>query len=264
MKNQYHLISFVLFLICVGARFVSELSGSSIVFTCLIYASLVLGIVFLALDSFKQGGFASVFVFKNRFHLNIFAIIASVGFFVDFVAGAVNMYSTLFDSTYIAIPPFIALCMATVMALLSSFYFVLVSSSFAGSKYDFRKLKVLHFAPLLWGISRVFAILDEAPSILQDDVTILKYTVLIFVTCAFFFFAFEVESEDGARKATVFFFRAFYYTGIAYFINMLILLLGRNTSLNVYDCIFALTTLFISGFVYFCEKNIINHTKLGV
>lgn len=264
MKNQYNLISFLLFLFCVGASVIENFVGSSTVLSIIYYIALVLGIMFLALDSFKQKNFAPVFIFKNRFHLNVFAIVVSVGLFVDFVCGVVKAYQTLFDSSYISIPPFVALCISVFMALLSSFYYVLVSSSFGGSNYDFRKMRVLHFAPLLWAISKAFSVLDEVPSILQDDASILKYVVLLLLCCAFFFFAFEVDSTDGARKGTVFSFRAMYYTGIIYSINDLILLLGGAEGQSVFDHLFALTALTICGFMYFCEKNIVYHTRLEV
>ncbi len=264
MKNQYHLISFLLFLLCVGVRLASVIAGASTALMIIFYIALAVGIVFLALDSFGKKKYASAFIFKNRFHLNVFSALCCAGFFVDFVSGAVNVYQTLAGSLYIARAPFVSMCVSTVMALLSSFYFVLVSSSFANSNYDFRKLRALHFAPLLWGLFRLFAILDEVPNLLQSDAPVLKHIVLIFITCAFFFFAFEVDSTDGTKNSTVFVLRAQYYVGTIYFVNQLMLLLGGENGLSVFDCTFAVTVLLVSGFMYFCEKNIIYHTRLEV
>lgn len=264
MKIQASFVSLLLFLFGVGVRFALLLSSGGVVLTILYYVALVLGIVFLAYDSYRVKAYANVYNFDNRFHLNVFSFGAGVGFFVDFVVSMIGIYHSIDDKSYHILTAFIPLCAGCVFALLSSFYYIVVGSSFGGSNYDFRKFRAFHIVPLLWVGAKLFGILDQAVSLLQDDIIVLKYVVLIFGVCLFFFLVNEVDNTDGASGNTVFLMRAFYYTGIMYFINELMLLLSRSIYFSFDDGMLGVTVLLISGFMYFCEKNIIAHSSLEV
>lgn len=264
MKNQASLISLLLFLAGVGVRFAMLLFGGGVVLTVLYYIALVLGIVLLGIDTYRVKSYSNVYVFENNFHINIFSFCASVGFFADFVVGVLGVYHSIDDKSYHALTSFIPLCAGCVFALLSSFYYIVVGSSFGGSNYDFRKLRAFHLVPLLWAGSKLFGVLDQAVSLLQDDIAVLKYIVLIIGVVMFYKLVNEVDNTDGANRHTVLLMRSFYYTGIMYFINQLMLLLSRSIYFSFEDGVLGITVLFISGFVYFCEKNIIAHTRLEV
>lgn len=264
MKIQASLISLLLFLVGVGMRFALLLVGGGAVLTVLYYLALVLGIAFLAYDSYRVKAYSNVFVFDNRFHLDIFAYGAGVGFFIDFVSSMLSIYHSIDDKSYHILTSFVPLCVSCAFALLSSFYYIVVGSSFGGSNYDFRKLRVFHIAPLFWAGAKLFGILDQAVGLLQDDIALLKYITLIFGVCLFFFLVNEVDNTDDANVHTVFLMRSFYYTGIMYFINQLMLLLSGSIYFTIEDGMLGVSVLLISGFMYFCEKNIIAHTSLEV
>lgn len=264
MKNQYHLIALLLFFATIGARLAQLLSGSNIAMTIVFYIVMALGLIDIAIESFMRKQYADAYEFKNRFHLDLFSFVASIGFFVDFVYGAVSIYFSVDDKSYHNMAYFIPLCVACAVALLSSFYFIMVSASFNASNYDFRQLKGFGFAPLIWAISKALSALTQAVSFSQDSNIVLKYVVLAF--CAFCFYAmlFETENDAGAKPLSVFCIRATYFSGVVYAIDQFMLMFASGDDYVVENGIFAITVLFICAFLFFFEKNILSHTEVGV
>lgn len=263
MKRYASVISLLLFLSSLTVRLVSIFAGSSTVLSVVFYVLLVFGLAMLAIDSILQKKYAPAFVTENKFHLNIFAFIASAGFFVDFISDSLSIFYRVDSGDYRILVTFIPLCFACVFALLSSFYFVIIGLSFGGN-YDFRSLRFFHIVPLVWSASKLFGMLSFVSTFNQEDASELKYIVLIFSATTFFAFGYEVGSNSGARQFTVFSIRALYFTGTLYFINELMLLLNGSKSFSIEDGMLSLTIMLLSGFMFFCEKNIIHHSKLEV
>lgn len=264
MKSKFHLLSLLLFLACVGTRFVAMLAGDNLPLTIAYYVTLCCGLIILAIDSFGDYDYANVFVFENNFHLGTFAYLTSVGFFVAFFGSLVDIYNSVMNETFKELTSFVPLCASCLFAMLSSVYFVMIAKSYGKSGYDFRQLRLFNIVPLAWSASNIFGVLNQAISVFQDITSVLKYVVFAFSAITFYRIAIEVDNTDGAKHTTVFSMRGFYFSGILYFINELMLLLSKNNSFSISDGLLSVAILAICGYMYFCEKNIISHTKIEV
>lgn len=257
----YSLFAVISFFAAVCLRLSMLLFDLSLFANYFYYLIVFSGIVFIGIECFKRKQYASAFVFENVFHLSFFSYVASLGFFADFIHQCVKIFFSIENESNKNFTYFIPVCFICLTALLSSFYFVNVGMSFSDKNYDFREFKLFHMIPVVWALFHIIVNLSEAVRFSRDIDDIIKYLVLIFSVCFFYCFASEIDNKNGAKRKTVFFTESFSFCSILFFINRLMLLLGKTVPLNDSDGVFALSCFLINGFVFFFSKNIISHSK---
>lgn len=263
MKIGYSQISLLLFVIAIVLKAISVFAFESVFLTVGFFAAVVIGIVLIGAETFRQKKFADAFVFENKFHISFFSILASVGFFVDFVSDSLELYSVAQDGGYNVVAVGASVVgFECLLALVSAACMIMVSLSFSkNTRYDFRELKILNIFPLLWAILKGIALLsDIGQSFSQTEAV--KYIAVISCIAAFYFFAKEVDCKDGASACSVFFFRCFAYFAVLYFICMLCDILTKQTEAFDRSFVLSLSILLNGVFSYFLEKNILSHTKI--
>lgn len=262
MKIGYSQISLLLFIIAIVLKAISVFAFESVFLTVGFFAAVVIGIVLIGAETFKQKKFADAFVFENKFRISFFSILASVGFFVDFVFDSLELYSVAQDGEYNVAVGASVIGFEGLFALVSAACMIMVSLSFSkNTRYDFRELKILNIFPLLWAILKGIALLsDIGQSFSQTEAV--KYIAVISCIVAFYFFAKEVDGKDGASACSVFSFRCFAYFAVLYFICMLCDILTKQTEAFDRSFVLSLSILLNGVFSYFLEKNILSHTKI--
>lgn len=263
MKGQYRLISLLLFLGAIGVRIAVAFVGSNSALTATFYLLLLMGALSIAFSCKKNDRYTNAFDFDNRLGLNVFSFLAGVGFFVDFISSALGIYYSA-KEPHIALTSFVPLCLSCVLAILSSFYFILMSLSFGGSNYDFRKLRVFHFVPLFWTASKLLGVLDKAIDITDDNTNALKYLALILALGLFYLLATEIDNTDGAKRITVIALREFSFVGVLYFVSEMQMVVASHFSRSFDEVMLSICILMLSIFIYFFERNIIAHSKQEV
>ncbi|MGN0531964.1 MAG: hypothetical protein ACI4IN_04115 [Eubacterium sp.] len=263
VKNRsYSLFALLAFLIAVGTRDIEFITGDvTVLRACVFYFALAFGVVMLMIDSFRVKEYAPAFCYDNKFHIGVLGYLVAVGFFVDFVYGAIRIYSSVESGNYHNPVDFLPLCICTVLSLICSFYYVMVGLSFSSSGHDFKELKITHIAPILWIVVQIISVLPQAAKLSQDVDVVLKYIVLIFLAGGLYFFAYEVSAQQGTQPVSLFMFRGSFYTGLLFFFDQLMLVLSGSSPMGNADSILSVTVLSISVFMYFFEKNIIAHTN---
>lgn len=262
MKIGYSQISLLLFVIAIVLKAISVFAFESVFLTVGFFAAVVIGIVLIGAETFRQKKFADAFVFENKIHISFFSILASVGFFVDFVSDSLELYSVAQDGGYNVAVGASVIGFEGMLALVSAACMIMVSLSFSkNTRYDFRELKILNIFPLLWAILKGIALLsDIGQSFSQTEAV--KYIAVISCIAAFYFFAKEVDGKDGASACSVFSFRCFAYFAVLYFICMLCDILTKQTEAFDRSFVLSLSILLNGVFSYFLEKNILSHTKI--
>lgn len=245
-----------------GLRFSMFLFNASEAINCIYYIVVILGAVMIALNSFRNKSYANAFIFKNDFHLNIFSYVACIGFFADFVYQCVEIFLSVDDGDYKNPIRFIPLCLICFFSLISCFYFYTVGLSFGDKNYDFRELKIMHLAPIFWSGVKILSQMQYAINPLKDIGSMLEYILLIFAVCFFYCFASEIENDKGAKPSTVFFAREFSYFSMLYFIDGIVMLFSKSSSLTDKNVVFSVCALFICSFAFFFEKNIVFRSNL--
>ena len=91
MKIGYSQISLLSFLIAIVLKAVSVFAVDCTAVSVGFFVAVLLGIVLMGIDAFRQKHFAPAFVFENKFHLSFWAVLGSVGFFVDFVSDSLRL-----------------------------------------------------------------------------------------------------------------------------------------------------------------------------
>lgn len=262
MKIGYSQISLLLFVIAIVLKAISVFAFESVFLTVGFFAAVVIGIVLIGAETFRQKRFADAFVFENKFHISFFSILASVGFFVDFVSDSLELYSVVQDGGYNVAVGASVIGFEGLLAIVSAACMIMVSLSFGkNTRYDFRELKILNIFPLLWAILKGIALLsDIGQSFSQTEAV--KYIAVISCIAAFYFFAKEVDGKDGASACSVFSFRCFAYFAVLYFICILCDVLTKQTEAFDRSFVLSLSILLNGVFAYFLEKNILSHTKI--
>lgn len=252
----FSLLSVLFFVVGLGFRLAILLFNLSDSINALFYFFFVLGAIFVALGSVKQANVNRAFDYDKIKRLDVLSYCASAGFFVEFVLKAVTIYSLSQDNSYKSVVMFVPPCVACAMALAGCFYFFAVGMSFGDYGYDFRKLRVLHIAPIFWAIANSLGIMTQAISPLIEVNSVVKYVAYVTSVIYFYFFARELESEDGAKKSFLISSSLFSYFALTYFADSIILLLTRNAEIWNENSFVALSVAMISLFSLFHQRNI--------
>lgn len=252
-------LAILLFFASIGLRLAMLLFDLDNIAVVFYYVVVVSGILAVSLESIDTKEYANAFIFKNNFHLNIFAYIASLGFFMDFVHLCIIAFSSIENAEYKQPVFFIPVCLSAFFALMSCFYFYTVGMSFGDKNYDFRELRILHLAPVGWAVSQILSVLQQSISFMTDMDSIIKYLALIFCVLFFYFFAAEIERDSAAKAATLICARALYFISALFLANRLMLFLSHNASVADDDSLLSVSVFLIATFVFFFEKNIISH-----
>ena len=263
VKNRsYSIFALLAFLAAVGTRDIELITGDiTVTGACVFYLALAFGLAMLMIDSFRVKEYAPAFCYDSKFRIGVLGYLAAVGFFVDFVYGAVRIYGSVDSGSFHNPVDFLPLCICTLLSLVCSFYYVMVGLSFSSPAYDFKELKITHIAPVFWAVVKIISVLPQAVKLSRDVDEILKYIVLIFLAGGLYFFAYEVSAQQGTHPVSMFMFRGSFYTGLLFFFDRIMLLLSGSSTVGDADGILSVTVLSISVFMYFFEKNIIAHTN---
>ena len=261
MENRRYKLSFVLaFFLLIGAAAVYaatlrfELENKV---NYLIYALVFLMLGILAYQSFREEEYPPAFEFKKSKGVASSAFLAGIGFLIDFINSAVGLYSSL-NEKRINFAGVGANAVSVVFALLSSLYFITVFVSYKYTSNDFRRLKFLHFAPLIWAFAKSGLIILNAVAFKEDVFSSVKGLMLIFAILFFFSFAYEIENESGAKKAFVFFLGAFSYLCLLLFFIGFIDICYKKTALLSENTAFALSSFCIFFFVHYFRNNLLS------
>lgn len=262
MKKGYSKYALLLFIVAVVLKCVEQFVKNAFALSVGFYVALFLGLLMIAIETFTQKEFANAFCFDNGFRLDLFSYIAGVGFFVDFVSSAFQIYDVINTFSYNILVRVVPLVLECIFAVLSSACMVAIGLSFGkNSCYDFRSLKVFNIVPLAFFTSKGIAMLSQIGDVKAID-TVLMYMLFGLGILSFFFFAREVENSGGASNVSVFMFRAFNYVAVMYFFCIIMLVLNDHIKVVSFDFANAITYLFVGVFVYFLEKNILAHSIL--
>ena len=244
-----------------GVRLYSLVSGKAGVLDNVFYLFILTAVILVAWECFQHKSYARVFMFENRFHLNVFSYLAAFGFFAEFISLCHMIYQSIESGAYNIFSYFAPQCLICVSALLSSFYLCAVALSFGSKRYDFRTMRLIHLVPLIWAIGRMLTLIENVDTLQGNPNTVVKYAVLVFALCFTFMLAYEVERTEGAKRITVFFTRAFSLLAEIFFFDSLMLLLAGKTKLNAPDTVLSFSLLLISSFAFFLEKSIISNSN---
>ena len=246
--------SSVSLIICIVIRALSCMLhfGAAANYVFYIAVFITLCIVFLRSH---RGQFGSAAKLKSE--LRPYALLFSFGFMIDFINSLFTAVK-LTEEAHLNRPQFFALIAAGIFALLSALYFIAVYLSCGKTAYDFKKLKLLHFMPLLWSIASTLVIITDALSFKSDVFMILKSAFLIFAALFFYCFISEAENEGAAKRQTVFISKAFSYIALLLFFSRCFELIGKTAALSESETFFALSALIMSLFPHFYRKQIVS------
>ena len=219
------------------------------------YALIGVTVAAVAYRSFKQKEYKKASELKND--LKPYAVGAAIGFILEFI-NCVITACVIAESEHKSYIALIALIIGGVFALLSSLYMIAVSLSCGKTSYDFRTLRFLHLAPLLWAIAELVYLIPNAPNFKSDVFSVLKICALIFGILFFYMFIVELENENGAKPQTVFVSKAFAYFALLLFFSRAFEVMSKNAQLAADESLFALSILLIGLFAHYYRRELTN------
>ena len=240
-------------IICIVLRVLSVMLKWGSTANAVFYIAVLITIIITAYRSFSQSEYNPACDFKEN--MKLYSTGAAVGFIIQFIFCVINA-GILADERYISKTSLITISAAGVFSLLSSLYYIAVSLSCGKTSYDFKRLKALHFAPLLWSLCSLAHLIPNAPNFKSDVFGVLKAIMLIFGILFFYSFISEIESESGAKKSTVFNSKAFSYMCLLLFFSRAFEIIFKAEELYNPESLFALSALLIGTFAHQFRKNL--------
>lgn len=137
----------------------------------------------------------------------------SITFFFDFVFQIYTGYSYFTNASYVDYIYFVPLAISAVFALLSCFYFAVFSMTARGKNYDFKNLLWFHFAPVLWGISRLIIIMVKIVDVCENVEIVLEFIFLVLLLV--FLFCYIYMLDNGGKISKLFIFSAYSVFGLS-------------------------------------------------
>ena len=146
---------------------------------------------------------------KSRKSIAVFSVVGCVGFFADFMFNALRIHSIASSNQGYTVVSLVTYGITGIIAIVCAVCMVMVAMSFSrNTRYDFRELRVLNIAPLLWAIFKGASSLQEFSQILDLDAAV-GYITVVFSILSFFCFAKEVDNDGNAYGFSAFSFKSF-------------------------------------------------------
>lgn len=210
MKIKYSPLSVISFFAAVAFRAFGALSSHSGVANIGFLTCGLLCILFIWANTHKRE-FSSVYGVqgKSRKSIAVFSVVGCVGFFADFMFNALRIHSIVSSNQGYTVVNLVTYGITGIIAIICAVCMVMVAMSFSrNTRYDFRELRVLNIAPLLWAMFKGASSLQEFSQILDLD-AVVGYITVIFSILSFFCFAKEVDNDGNAYRFSVFSFKSF-------------------------------------------------------
>ncbi len=264
MENKRFKLSFVaafiLLISSVAVYAIGVISGAQSKTNIIVYLLTLLMLCVLAYQSFREKEYPKAFEPKKNRYIADSALLAGGGFIIDFIGSSIALYY-LFDAKRVN-PAETGLYIGGIaFSILSTLYFAAIYLSYTGNAYDFRRLKILHFAPLLWAISKSGLLILNAVGFRNDAFSTIKGLLLIFAILFFFTFIVEIENEEGAKKSFVFFIGALSYLCLLILFIRYFDMRYNNTPLVGEDTFFTATSLCLFMFTHYLRTNLLSPTR---
>ncbi len=243
-------------------RAVSYYIGITPMLNAVFIALVLIGAVMPAIDSFSVKNYAPAFCNCVNPRLKAFTFVLAAGFFADFINRCVSVYYVIENVRYFVVLGVLVRTVSALFALLSTVYFTFTAMSLGKSRFDFRNLKILHLAPVIWALARLFEALEQAGVDISDaSGSILKYTMLFAALCFFYFFAAEIENSSGAKPLTVMFSNELSFFSLLFVSESVLALIKNGFSDLSYETVLVLTAAAMCVFGFEFRRNIIKNTE---
>ena len=174
--------------------------------TVIIYVLLLVTALLTAFYSKNKQISDNLLSFDKNIRLQRFSsAFLALTFFIDFIHQCFNCYQELSKTVYVEYTYLAILIVSALFALLCSFYFLCYSMTAGGFGYDFKNLRLFHFAPIVWAMARLLIMLLRIIDAKQDVESVLEFLTVVAAVAFMFCFVLMLDTNGSGTKALVFF-----------------------------------------------------------
>ena len=174
--------------------------------TYIIYALLFAGVIFCI--------FFSVRIKKRRVQIGladnksiyVSSVLLSGTYFFDFLHQCFNCYKCFEDNGATRLSHIIFYLLTAACAVLCCFYFSAVSMTAKRMNFDFTRLAVFNFLPIIWAFLKLVLILNEILDIKRSVQSVCEFLFLIAFICFDFCFIAAAEKKNFELTGAMCFF----------------------------------------------------------
>lgn len=252
MQKARAKISVLLMIITVSAacilHFFQIYSKNSIAGAYVVYLMIFSGFIFAGIYANSKKNLAKTFDIENgQRSVFLSSIILSISFFYDFVHQGYNCYDYVSRVSYIDYTYIVPIGISGIFALLSCFYFTAFSLTVRGSNYDFRNFTLLHFAPVIWAIIKLFGIMLQIVDVNVNSETCCEF-ILLCVILSFLLNMISAIDRGDAPTTRLFVFSASMLAFMSCVVGAVrIALIIADKSANINDADFSAVTYVMLG-----------------
>lgn len=185
------------------------------------YGIMFVGLIFCIVYAFieKDKTRKINFIGSKSIYMSLICLCGT--YFYDFIHQCSNCYDYLENASLIEYHYLIPLGISGLFALLSSFYFFIVSLTVKETNYDFRNFTFFHFVPIIWAFSRLIIIMLKIVDIRTGIESVCEFLFLV----AFLCFSFSCVSVIDTKRNNIGGF--FVFCAVMLFLFSIILALPR-------------------------------------
>lgn len=255
--RKYSLTALLLLIASAVFRILGIFFDGTVFYNVAFYVLLAVALVLELVQCHENSHCSPAIPRGDSFRLRLFALFAAVGMFIDFISSAVGVYKCCINRSDSVSRTALEILLC-VFALLSCISMLSCAVSFSdGNAYDFRKVPVLNVMPLMWLLLKCIIGLTDVYGVGDVDFTVM-YLAVMFGIGAFYSFAYESESDKGARAFSVFCFNSFSACAGMGALGRTVSVLHNKISFTDENSIFILSLLLAGTFTYSLGRNALN------
>ena len=175
-------------------------------------------------------------------------------FFIDFVHQCYNCYYYVSKTAYIEHTYITILVLSAFLSVLCCFYFGVFSLTALGRNYDFRSFKYFHFAPVMWGFSKLILIMLKIVDIRFNVEACIEFLLVCFMLMFFLCFVSSIDRKGKASRLLVFSSLMTIMLSLVISVPRLLLVITHSWE-KLYNAGFTVTTYVAVGAIAFTVLN---------
>ena len=255
--RKYSLTALLLLIASAVFRILGIFFDGTVFYNASFYVLLAVALVFELVQCLKISDYSPALPRGDGFRLRFFAFFAAVGMFISFISSAVGVYKCCINRSDSVSRTALEILLC-VFALLSCISMLSCAVSFSdGNAYDFRKVPMLNVMPLMWLSLKCIIGLTDVYGVGDVDFTVM-YLAVMFGIGAFYSFAYESDSDKGARAFSVFCFNSFSACAGMGALGRTMSVLHNKIAFTDENSIFILSLFLAGTFTYSLGRNALN------
>ncbi|MGN1329569.1 MAG: hypothetical protein ACI4V4_07705 [Eubacterium sp.] len=190
-----------------------------------VYGLFVISLVFSVLYSFDVKKRNGMLISAGNKQVCFWLYLFGIAYFCDYVHQCINLYDYISDSRYIGWNYAVILALSGIFALVSCSYVITVIMLVKGYNFDYKRIGIFHFAPVIWAFLRMIIIMMKIVDVKESVEILCEFLFLTAFICFTFSVILSFDRQDKAIS------QIFTVSGLMTFFSSFVIALPRISAI---------------------------------